>query len=283
MKPDVSLANASAMPVLRVRGLNKRYVRKSVMWRKSERIAAASEISFDLHARETLALVGRSGSGKSTIARCVTRIEKPDSGEIWLDGVNIASLSGRSLREARTKIQMVFQDPTTSMNPRFSACEVVEEPMLLAGTLDRAKRRARVQRLMQDVGLSADWIDRPAMDFSGGQRQRLAIARAIAANPRVLVLDEALTGLDLSTEAQIANLLLDLQEAHELAYLLISHDLELVSSVADSVALMKNGRIVEQGLTEQVLSHPAHTETRALLAATRQAQTDLALALGVSS
>src|SRR5262249_36389723 len=255
---------------------NKSYARKSLI-RKSARIAAASEISFELHAGQTLGLIGRSGSGKSTIARCVTRIETPDTGEIWLDGVNIASLSGQSLREARTKIQMVFQDPTTSMNPRFSACEVVEEPLLLGDALDRAERRALVQQLMQGVGLSPDWIDRPAMDFSGGQRQRLAIARAIAANPWVLVLDEALTGLDLSTEAQIANLLLDLQAARGLAFLLISHDLELVGSLADSIAFMRDGRIVEQGPTEQVLTQPAQAETRALLAATREAQTDLAL------
>jgi len=282
MEPEVSPANTSSTPALRVRDLSKSYLRKSAMWRKSERIAAASEISFDLHAGQTLALAGRSGSGKSTIARCVTRIEKPDSGEIWLDGVDISSLSGRALQRARTKVQMVFQDPSTSMNPRFSACEVVEEPMLLSGTLDRAERRSRVQQLMRDVGLSPGGIDRPAMDFSGGQRQRLAIARTIAAEPRVVVLDEALTGLDLSTEAQIANLLLDLQTAHALAYLLISHDLELVGLLADSIAFIRDGRIVEQGPAEQVLTQPAQAETRTLLAATRQAQADLALAMGVS-
>ena len=267
--------------VLSVRDLAKNYRRKGPAWRPSEIVAAACKVNFEVFAGRTLALVGDSGSGKSTVARCVTRLERPDAGRIWLDGTDIAQLDSSALRPFRRKMQMVFQDPITSMNPRFSAAEVIEEPLLIQGQGDKPARRERAKELMQDVGLSPEWADRPAKQFSGGQQQRLAIARALALKPKVLVLDEALSGLDLSTEAQIVNLLLDLQSIHSIAYLLISHDLALVARFADTIAVMANGEIVEQGPTTQIIAAPSHPETLALCTSTRIAQEKL-LQLGVA-
>ena len=228
MKTNLSTSKLSTQPLLRVSGVSKSYRRKGVGWRRTDVIAAAREVEFEIFAGQTLALVGSSGSGKSTVARCVTRLEKPDAGQIWLEGIDIAQLDSHQLRSLRPKLQMVFQDAATSINPRFTAAQVIEEPLLIQAQDDRSSRRARARELMQEVGLSSQWADRSAMEFSGGQQQRLAIARALALKPKLLVLDEALSGLDLSTEAQIANLLLDLQASHSLVYLLISHDLALV-------------------------------------------------------
>jgi len=281
METDASTMKPTAERVLHVSGLNKSYRRKGAGWQRTDVVIAASEVEFEIFSGQTLALVGSSGSGKSTVARCVTRLEKPDSGQIWLEGTDIAQLNSRDLRPLRPRAQMVFQDAATSLNPRFSAADVIEEPLLIRGQSDKSARRARAKELMQEVGLSPQWADRSAMDFSGGQRQRLAIARALALKPKLLVLDEALSGLDLSTEAQIANLLLDLQSAHFLAYLLISHDLALVARLADTIAVMAKGKIVEQGPTSQVIAKPGHPETRALCASTHAAQESLT-ALGVT-
>jgi peptide/nickel transport system ATP-binding protein len=281
MATDASGMKPAVKAVLRVSGLSKTYRRKGAGRQRSEVIVAAQDVAIEIFAGQTLALVGRSGSGKSTVARCVTRLERPDAGQVWLEDTEIARLDSGELRSLRPKLQMVFQDAATSMNPRFTAAEVIEEPLLIQRQGDKSARRARARELMQEVGLSAQWSDRSAMDFSGGQRQRLAIARALALIPKLLVLDEALSGLDLSTEAQIANLLLDLQESHSLAYLLISHDLALVARLADTIAVMANGRIVEQGPASQVVANSSHEGTRALVASARAAQANLA-ALGVA-
>ena len=266
--------------MLRVRGLCKSYRRKHTLWRRHDLVVASSEVEFEILEGQTLALVGSSGSGKSTVARCVARLEKPDAGEIWLGGVDIAQLAHSELRPLRSQIQLVFQDAATSMNPRMSAAEIIEEPMLIQKSADKYERRSRVEELMNEVGISPLWADRLAMDFSGGQRQRLAIARALALRPKVLILDEALSGLDLSTEAQIANLLLELQSTYSLAFLLISHDLSLVACFADALAVMSSGRIVERGPASTVVANPTHLETRALVASARTAQSSLAAALG---
>ena len=185
MGTESSVSNPAAQPVLRVRGLSKSYRRKGVGWLKSDVVVAVREVSFEIFAGRTLALVGSSGSGKSTVARCVTRLEKPDAGQIWLDGTDIAQLESDELRASRTKVQMVFQDAATSMNPRFTAAEVITEPLLIQNRGDKATRRTEAQALMQEVGLSPQWADRPSADFSGGQRQRLAIARALALKPTI--------------------------------------------------------------------------------------------------
>jgi peptide/nickel transport system ATP-binding protein/oligopeptide transport system ATP-binding protein len=265
-------------PFLRVRELTKQYQVHVGKWPSRIPLVAVDGVNFDIDAGKTLALVGSSGSGKSTVARCVTRLERPNAGEICVDGTDIAGLSHRELLPFRTEIQMVFQDPITSMNPRMSAAEIIEEPLSIQGRGDKQERRNRAAELMNEVGLSANWMDRRVTEFSGGQRQRLAMARALALRPKLLVLDEALSGLDLSTQAQIANLLLELQAAHSLTYLLISHDVALVARMADTVAVMSGGQIVEQGPAQQIVAQPTHPETKALLAAA----TGLQAARGVS-
>ena len=273
--------------LLRVRGLCKKYVRGG-MWRKRVPVAALSGADFEIQRGETLALVGDSGSGKSTVARCVTRLERPDSGQILIHGKDIAQLHARELLPFRSGIQMVFQDAVTSMNPRFSALEVVEEPLLIYRETgqpgrNRQSRRDFVSALMVEVGLSPDWMHRSILHFSGGQRQRLALARALALRPQLLVLDEALSGLDVSTQAQITNLLLDLQAAHSLTYLLISHDLSLVARLADVIGVMSGGRTVEVGPTEQMISSPNHAATKKLLASAKLAASNLAAITGASA
>jgi ABC-type glutathione transport system ATPase component len=275
------VVSAKAEPLLRVRELRKYYAPRG-RWGRKRTIPAVDGVNFEISAGKTLALVGKSGSGKSTVARCVTRLERPDAGQVLLDKTNIAMLRPHELRPFRSEIQMVFQDPTTSMNSRFSAAEVVEEPMQIAG-LESRHRRDRMRALMAEVGLSPEFAERLAYNFSGGQKQRLAIARALAVQPKLLVLDEALSGLDFSTQSQIANLLLDLQAAHRLTYLLISHDLALVAAMADAVAVMSEGRIAETGPTQQILSNPQHPVTKNLLMAANMSASKLRAALGVTS
>ena len=273
-----------AHQMLSVRGISKGYVRGG-LWRNRAPVMAVDGVDLEISTGKTLALVGESGSGKSTVARCVARLEKPDSGQIWIDGREVANRNpgnsdsaGRDARKnsfLRSRVQMVFQDPATSMNPRFTAAQVVEEPLFIMG-LDLQSRRQAARTAVHEVGLPEDCLDRSVLEFSGGQRQRLAIARALVVRPTLLVLDEALAGLDLSTQAQIANLLLDLQSAHSLTYLLISHDLELVARMADTIAVMAGGQIVERGPALEVMTSPKHAETLRLLAWARVAQSNLA-------
>lgn len=268
-------------PLLRVCGLNKTYTRRTGIGRKCFSIAAIHDVSFEIQAGKALALVGSSGSGKSTVARCVTGLESSDAGQVFFNGTDIARLGSRDLRAVRTEIQMIFQDAVTSMNPRFSAGQVIEEPMLIQGLLTKNDRRNRVMDLLREVGLPPEGIDRLATDFSGGQQQRLAIARALSVRPKLLVLDEALSGLDLSSEAQIVNLLLDLQQAHSLSHLFISHDLSLVARFADEVAVISAGQVVEQGPTAQIIGNPTHPQTVELLAPAKSFQRSYSQMLGV--
>jgi ABC-type glutathione transport system ATPase component len=272
-------SDAAKQSLLRVQGLSKKYVRGG-LWQKRLVINAVDTVNFEIMAGQTLALVGQSGSGKSTVARCITRLESPDSGEIVFGGTDIAKLSARDLTSFRSRVQMVFQDAATALNPHFSAFQTIEEPLLLRRKTDdrnsnRALRRDIAATLMTEVGISPDEMQRSILHFSGGQCQRLALARALALRPELLVLDEALTGLDLSTQAQIANLLVDLQVAHRLTYLLISHDMALVARLADSIAVMSGGRIVEAAPTQQIISDPTHAATRQLVAAANSAASNL--------
>ena len=259
-------------PLLQVRNLAKSYCRRGALAQPGLQVEAARDVTFTIEAGCTLGLAGSSGCGKSTVARCVSRIERPDEGEILFAGRDLARLSFRALRPFRPFIQMVFQDAATAMNPRFSAAEIIAEPLLIQGVGSAEERAVRVREAMREVGLPAEWAGRAAHEFSGGQRQRLTLARALVLKPKLLVLDEPLTGLDVSTRAQIANLLLDLQAAHGLAYLFISHDLPLLAHLADRIAVMSDGRLVDEGPSAQIMSNPQHAETKKLLAAARMQQ-----------
>jgi ABC-type glutathione transport system ATPase component len=282
---DLPKGGERTQQLLQVKGLRKQYVRGG-LWRNRTRVAAVSQVDFEMQRGQTLALVGESGSGKSTVARCVTRLERPDAGQILVHGTDIAQLDARDLAPFRSGIQMVFQDAGTAMNPRFSALEVIEEPLLINARQDSARNNQRgsssrnrhdlVRSLMIEVGLSPDWMHRSIVHFSGGQRQRLALARALALRPQLLVLDEALSGLDVSTQAQIVNLLLDLQAAHSLTYLLISHDLAMVARLADVIGVVSEGKTVEVGPTREIMSNPKHDATKKLLVAARATAANLA-------
>jgi ABC-type glutathione transport system ATPase component len=275
-----SFENTDVEPLLRVEAISKRYVAGG-HWSKRIPVAAVNEASFQIRSGQTHALVGPSGCGKSTVARCVARLERPDSGRIWFEQQDIVALGGRELLPIRKNIQLIFQDAVTSLNPRFSAAEAIEEPLCIQGC-ERSERRHVAESVMKEVALSPSWLDRPIMHFSGGQRQRLAIARALTTRPKLLILDEAFTGLDLSTQSQIVNLLLELQAAHAFSYLLISHDLALVAGMADTVSVMANGRLVENRPTRELIADPQQEETKELIAATRTAESALALRAGAS-
>ena len=266
--------------LLQVSCLSKQYLRGR--WPKRMSISAARDVEFQISTGQTLALVGTSGSGKSTVARCVSRTERPDAGQICFAGTDIAQLDSLALLPFRSKIQMIFQDSATAMNPRFSALETIEEPLRIQGRR-RGERESVAEALMREVKLSPEWLSRSVMDFSGGQRQRLAIARALTLQPQLLILDEALSGLDLSTQADVANLLLDLQQAHSLTYLLLSHDLTLVARMAHTIAVMSEGRIVEIGPTAEVVASPQHSATRELLASTKSAERIFAFSAGAGA
>jgi ABC-type glutathione transport system ATPase component len=232
-------------------GLSVGYRRGGWLSRRHS-VEALRAVDLEIKAGSALAVVGVSGSGKSTLARCLACLEEPNSGEIWFDGKNLVRLSQRELAPFRRQIQLIFQEPDASLNPRFTAVEIVSEPLLIAGLGSKRDRRERALTLMDLVGLPANLGSRLPSQLSGGQRRRLVIARALVLEPKLLILDEALTGLDLSTRAQISNLLLKLQERYSLTYLCISHDFSLVTHLADEVVVLDGGRIVEGGAPELV-------------------------------
>jgi ABC-type glutathione transport system ATPase component len=261
-----STTTGHPMPLMAALHLSKHYVQGRWFSPNRSRITALDDVSLIVYPRSTLALVGESGSGKSTLGRCLASLEEPDSGEIWLEGTNLLTLTSRELFAVRRRIQLIFQDSAAAMNPRFTAAEIVTEPLAIQERAGKKGRRERALTLMERVGLLPQWADRSPLEFSGGQRQRLAIARALALKPRFLILDEALSGLDLSIQAQIANLLLQLQASFSLTYLYISHDLRLAGHLADEVAVMHRGKIVESGNVSNVFSQPQHPHTRGLIA-----------------
>jgi peptide/nickel transport system ATP-binding protein len=269
-KEDSNAAAHIAEPdvLLRAVGLSKSYVQGGVLARGRTRIAALCDINLKIRTGTTLALIGSSGTGKSTLARCLACLECPDSGEIWLGAANLTKLPPRELIPIRRKIQLIFQDPASSLNPRLTAAEIIGEPLLVSGATIKSQRHTRARELMELVGLPAAWENHRPFELSGGQRQRLAIARALSIEPKLLILDEALTGLDLSIQAQIANLLLDLQSSRGLTYLYISHDLNLVSHLADEVAVLDCGKIIESATCGELFSSPRSLQARGLVEAT---------------
>lgn len=254
--------------LMQVRGLSKRYVQRSPFSRKNFAVDALQDADLEIQPGCLNAVVGESGSGKSTLAACLAFVETPDSGEIWFEGNKVLS-GDADVAPLRRKIQLVFQDSAGALNPRFTAAEIVGEPLEIQRLASGEALRRRSCELMEVVGLSPAWADRSPLQLSGGQRQRLALARALALQPTLLILDELLSGLDLVTQGQILSLLVELQVSHALTYLLISHDLSLVGQVADYVAVMHRGRVVERGTREQVLADPQHDHTRELISSAK--------------
>lgn len=266
---SAATAGADREVLLRTENLTKEYrVGPANPLRQRQQLRAVTDVSLTIAAGETLGIVGESGCGKSTLAGMVSGIVAPTSGRVELLGRDLARLSRGELRRIRREVQLVHQDPYTSLDPRMTVTQLVSEPMHIHGdVVPRRGRRAAVLELLEMVGLNPDHADRLPHEFSGGQRQRIGIARALALRPRVVICDEPVSALDVSVQAQIVNLLLRLQDELGLAYLFISHDLSVVSHVADRIAVMYLGRIVERGATPQVEEAPAHPYTEALLGA----------------
>jgi len=256
---------AFALTLARTVGLSKKYRQRRPFSRKSFCIDALTNVDLEIPFGSVTALVGESGSGKSTLASCLGLLEVPDRGEIWFEGSEISRWKSRKVAPLRPRIQIVFQQSSAALDPSFTAAEIIQEPLEVQRLESGPKLRMRACELMEEVGLSPDWAERSPLEFSGGQRQRLAIARAIALKPTLLIFDESFSGLDFSTQAQMLTLVLDLKTAHRLTYLLISHDLSLVGQVADFVAVMHQGSIVERGPRQQVFNNPLHLQTRQLL------------------
>jgi len=256
-------------PLLDVRDAHVWYpVRKGVLARVADYVRAVDGVSFSLAPGEILGLVGESGCGKTTLARALLGLEPLHSGEVLLEGRDITTFSSREERMAFTRaVQVVFQDPFASLNPRHTVLDLLTEGMLVHGLATRENRQEHAKRLLKAVGLRDDILDRYPHAFSGGQRQRIAIARALSLNPRVLICDEAVSALDLSVRAQILNLLADLRDEYGLAYLFITHDIGVVRHIADRIAVMHAGKIVEEGAADALLANPSHPYTRELLAA----------------
>ena len=255
------------MPLVEVTHLVKHFIRSAGIARSGTRVTAVDDVSFAIDAGETFGLVGESGSGKTTTGRCILRLIEPTAGCVRFRGDNVLEFPPARLRRARRDMQIVFQDPYSSLNPRMRVRQAVEEPLIIHRIGSRADRRARVEELFHLVGLDAVHLDRYPREFSGGQRQRIGLARALALNPSFVILDEPVSALDMSVQAQIVALLQQLQSQLKLTYLFISHDLRLVEQICGRVAVMYLGRIVEMGPTAAIFASPQHPYTRALLSA----------------
>jgi ABC-type oligopeptide transport system ATPase subunit len=255
------------MPLLEVRNLVKHFVRKQGLFRAPSVIPAVDDVSFSIDEGEMFGLVGESGSGKSTTGRCILRLIEPTSGDVLFRGENVLQFSRSRMRLARRDMQIVFQDPYSSLNPRMRVADIVEEPLVIHKLGSKSERRRRVEELFELVGLERTHLSRYPHEFSGGQRQRIGIARALALNPAFIIADEAVSALDVSIQAQVVRLLMDLKERLKLTYLFIAHDLRLVEDICSRVAVMYLGKVVEMGNTKAMFARPQHPYTKALLSA----------------
>ena len=256
-------------PLITINHLSVHFpIRRGVLQRVSGCVKAVDDVSFHINRGETLGLVGESGCGKTTVGRAMLRLIPATSGRVVFDGQDVFNASRRELRQLRRHMQIIFQDPAGSLNPRMTAGQIVGEPLLVHGMASGSALRTQVERLLERCGLpGAGAIDRYPHEFSGGQRQRIGIARALALQPKLIVCDEPTSALDVSIQAQILNLLKDLQDEFGLSYLFISHDMAVVQHVCDRIAVMLQGRIVEEGARDEIMNRPTHAYTRALLAA----------------
>lgn len=264
--------NNAQEPLLQVRGLSLRFPVKQglldiLMRRPQQAVTAVDDVDLAIYPGECLGLVGESGCGKSTLAKTIIRIYDPDAGTVLLDGVDFTALKGKRLQAARRSVQMVFQDPYSSLNPRMSVGAMLKEVLQVHHVCPKDEMDARVAALLEMVGLAPDAAQRSPGEFSGGQRQRICIARALALNPEFVVCDEPVSALDVSIQAQIINLLKELQDKYNLTYLFISHDLSVVEHISDTVGVMYLGNLVEYGATPDIFSHPLHPYTKALFSA----------------
>lgn len=258
-------------PLLQTRGLGKTYrLPRRQLWQAPQQVHALQEADLSVFSGRNVGIVGESGSGKSTLARLAMALDTPSTGQVLWDGQDIQTLSGKALRAARRNYQMVFQDPYGSLDPRMTVARIVAEPLQALSRASRAEQREQAGEALHQVGLQSQDLDKYPHEFSGGQRQRIAIARVLITRPKLIVADEPVSALDVSIQAQVLNLLLDLQQRFGMTYLLISHDLAVVNHLCEEVVVMQQGRIVERGSPKQLFTHALHPYTQTLLNAVPQ-------------
>ena len=254
-------------PVISIRHLKKYFMANHHVLKPSDYVKAVDDVSLDIMKGETVGLVGESGCGKSTLARTVIRIYEPSEGQVFFKGKDISHLSNAKMRAYRNKMQMIFQDPYASLDPRYTVGEIIAEPLQIYHMYSRAEQKEKVQELLELVGLKPDHISRYPHEFSGGQRQRIGIARTLALDPEFIICDEPISALDVSIQAQIINLLEKIQDERGITYLFIAHDLTMVKHISHKIGVMYLGHLLEYGEAEEVYSHPLHPYTKALMSA----------------
>ena len=265
---DEKQTSPDQQPLVEVRHIKKYFpIKRGLFNRTIGNVRAVDNVSFDILKGETLGLVGESGCGKSTLGRVILRLQEPTEGHVLFEGKNLTTMSGRELRQMRREMQIIFQDPFGSLNPRFTVGDIIGEPLKVHRLANKKERDERVAELMRMVGLDPSWRNRFPHEFSGGQRQRVGIARAISLNPKFIVADEAVSALDVSVQSQVINLLSDLQDQLGLTYLFIAHGLNVVRHISDRVGVMYLGKLVELAETDELFGHPAHPYSAALLSA----------------
>lgn len=254
-------------PLVDIRGVSKEYIQRRPLTREQFLVRAIVDVNLKIHHGKTLGLLGESGAGKSTLVRCIALIEKPTAGQIWFEGFKLADLEKRDASALRRQVQVIFQDAASALNPRLTAAEIVMEPLEIQKARAKSERRERAIELLERVGLSAAWERRKPLEFSGGQRQRLALARALALEPKLLIFDEALSHLDLASQETMLELLAKFKNERSLTYVHVSHDLEMLRGISDEIAVMCEGTIVEHKPAAEIFAHPQHPYTRDLLQA----------------